>query len=435
MLSGGDGPGRSWKRSWMLIAALLPTVFGDFPVPPARTSTLPSRSRSLSISRTASTSRITPAPRLGYLASQQLFGRQASQTVEDRFCAYADGDGASPLYCPTGYTCTYVGNGLAFGCCNQRGCVNAPRTCINGGETPSDCSSWPGLSPEQCTSIFLSVYTSILFCSGNQPACQTYILKTNTFDPQDTKGVPSWTCGASQTEIFVYTNALTNAGAQVTFSDTPPTASPNSPNQSQKSNPTNTAPNASTGTSKPSGDTSGDKKSVDTGTIIGAVVGAIGVLVTVLVTLFPRQMTRLVTCGLRPKKDYTNGEIRNLAWAYVTGQVSHTHTHMHTHTHVHLQSQPSLHNLQQHQPAPQQQLQWNQGQWNQGSGGSYADVNTGYAGYATQPAPAYQPHAQGGQGQHAYSEYADYAPGYAVPQGYQLQEQRRPFLDTDDRKL
>ncbi|KAK6340849.1 hypothetical protein TWF696_009168 [Orbilia brochopaga] len=424
------------RQSILYLAVSLSVVLGDLTALPARTSTL----APLSISQSASASRITPAPQLGYLASQRLFGRQA-QTVEPRFCAYADGNGASPIYCAAGYTCTYLAGGVAWGCCNQRGCVNAPHTCINDGEPLGDCASYPGLSPEQCTSIYLSILTSVLFCSANQPACQTYIFRTNTFDPQDTQGVPSWACGATPTQVFLFANAITNTGAQVTLSDGAQPVPANPPNQSQNrnQNPTNTSPNSSTNTSSPTA--ANDKKGVDTGTIIGAVVGAIGVLVTILVTLFPRQMTRLITCGLRPKKDYTNGEIRGMAWAYVTGQISHTHTHMHTHTHVHLQSQPSLHNLQQHQPQPQPQIQWGQGQWDQGAGqqGPYAGVNTAYGGYTTPPAyptqasPVHGGHGQGQQG--GYNEYADYSPGYSVPQGYQLQEQRRPFINPDERKL
>ncbi|KAF3919347.1 hypothetical protein ABW21_db0203683 [Orbilia brochopaga] len=442
--SGTPHPSYIIRQSILCLAASLTAiVLGDSTALPARTSTL-----SISQSAYAPASRITPAPQLGYLAPQRLFGRQAAQSADPRFCAYVDGNGASPLYCDAGYTCTYLAAGVAFGCCNQRTCVNAPRTCFNDGESIGDCSSYPGLSPEQCTSIYLSVYTSVLFCTGNQPACQTYIFRTNTFDPQDTQGVPSWTCGASQTVIYAFANAITNSGAEINYSEGPqPTASGNnpsnpSPNQTQNRNPTNTSP-SSTNTSSPTA--AGNNKGVDTGTIIGAVVGAIGVLVTILVTLFPRQMTRLITCGLRPKKDYTNGEIRGMAWAYVTGQIAHTHTHTHTHTHVLLQSQPSLHDLQQHQPQNQQhqQMQWNQGQWSQGMGqqqGAYMGTNTAYGGYTAQPAPAYRPQAAtpghtGGHGQQGYSEYADYSPGYSMPQGYQLQEQRRPFLDPDERKL
>ncbi|EWC46210.1 hypothetical protein DRE_04588 [Drechslerella stenobrocha 248] len=370
-------------------------------------------------------SRTTPAPRLANsCSSKQLFARQVN-TADPRFCAFANGDGASPLYCAEGYTCTFVGVNQAWGCCNPRGCVNAPRTCINAGEGLSFCTSYPYLDPASCTAIFISAYTSLLSCEEKQPACQTYLLRTATFDPGNIDGVPSFTCGATSTQVFVYLNAITNVGSKATYSNT----GASTPNPTAAGGNTNKADDKSNSGTSSDKDNDNNNKGLDTGAIVGAVVGAIGVVVTILVTLFPRQMTRFFTFGLRPKKGYSNHEIRNMAWAYVTGQVAHTHTHMHTHTHVHHVQQPqtaSQTNLAQPLPAPTPSPSPAQ-QWNQPGG------YTGYAGYGAQPAPAYQPQGMAHPPPHAY-EYPEYGAGYAMPQGYQLREQQRPFLDDSSKQ-
>ncbi|EGX43672.1 hypothetical protein AOL_s00215g408 [Orbilia oligospora ATCC 24927] len=334
-------------------------------------------------------SRITAPPAIH---PQQLFARQ---TVDDRLCAYANGDGASPIYCPRDYTCTLLGPfSTAWGCCNPRGCVNAPRTCFEENDPNNFCIP-----------------------TGNKPKCATYIVKTNTLDPQDTGGPESWSCAASSTKIFVFVTPIANADARVTYTDIDTDTSASSP--------TSTNPPNSQNKNNNDKDGNDNRRGLDIGAIIGIIVAVIGVLATVMVGLFPRQMTRCLTCGLRPKKDQTNEEIRKNFWLYISGRgaVSTSQLHIHYHNTPVDQQQlaqagapiglsPITSPGGQHQgywPQQQQQAQW------------------GHTGYGQHPPPAYQQ----GYGHGVGGEYI--SPGqYAAPQRYEAYEQQQPFLEMED---
>ncbi|EPS36905.1 hypothetical protein H072_9540 [Dactylellina haptotyla CBS 200.50] len=355
-------------------------------------------------------SRITAAPRADEV--QKLFARQQVQSTDDRFCAYVNGNGASPLYCPAGYTCTLLGNqylASAFGCCNKQTCINAPRTCFGQNDPVAAYCSYGGYL--DCTSL----YTSVLSCTGNKPKCATYILKTNSADPQDTRGVQSWSCAASATQIFVYLTPISNVNAAATYDETTPSPTGSSGSQDDKSSNKSSDNNSN-----------GNGRGLDNGVIIGIVIAVVGVLATVLVGLFPRQLTRCLTCGRRPKKEHTNDEIRRLAWGYLSGGGG-------GQVHVHLHGVGSEQALPLSQGAAPiggggQPLQYDQQYWQ----GQQHNQQWGYAGYGQQhPPPAYQ-----SQGQQAYApgyhgEYVSPAQ-YAAPQSFQMQEQHRPFLELDD---
>ncbi|KAK6361860.1 hypothetical protein TWF730_005572 [Orbilia blumenaviensis] len=376
---------------------------------PATQSQIPTRTLAVSESPipryNAYASRITTPPAID---PQQLFGRQAVQTSDDRFCAYANGDGASPIFCPRDYTCTYLGPlSTAWGCCNPRGCVNAPRTCFGQNDPLNFC-----VAGIDCNAI----YTSLLSCTGNKPKCATYIVKTNTLDPQDTGGPQSWSCAAAATQVFVYFTPIANAGVQVTYTDVPTTAPTSTDSSSPKSQ---------------DSDNDNDKNrkgQLDVGAIIGIVVAVLGVFATIMVGLFPRQMTRCLTCGLRPKKDKTNEEIRKNFWLYISGKGGPPASQLHIHYH--------------NTPADQQPLAqagapiglspvtspagYHQGYWPQQSQQSQAQWgHAGYTGYEQHPPPAYQ------QGYGPGGEYASPAQ-YAAPQRYDTHEQQQPFLEMED---
>ncbi|KAF3170023.1 hypothetical protein TWF788_010278 [Orbilia oligospora] len=353
-------------------------------------------------------SRITAPPAIH---PQQLFARQ---TVDNRFCAYANGDGASPIYCPRDYSCTFLGPfSTAWGCCNPRGCVNAARTCFEENDPNNFCVPY-GFTID-CSSIL----TSYLTCTGNKPKCATYIVKTNTLDPQDTGGPESWSCATSSTQIFVFVTPIVNTDAQVTYADIDTgtlTSSPTSTNPPNSQNKNNNDKNDKDG-----------RRGLDIGAIIGIIVAVIGVLATVMVGLFPRQMTRFLTCGLRPKKDQTNEEIRKNFWLYISGRgaVSTSQLHIHYHNTPVDQQQlaqagapiglsPITSPGGQHQGYWPQQQQQQQAQW-------------GHTGYGQHPPPAYQQ----GYGHGVGGEYI--SPGqYAAPQRYEAYEQQQPFLEMED---
>ncbi|KAK6521376.1 hypothetical protein TWF506_001596 [Arthrobotrys conoides] len=360
-------------------------------------------------------SRITDPPAIN---PQQLFGRQAAQTTDFRFCAYANGDGASPIYCPRDYTCTFLGPfSTAWGCCNPRGCINAPRTCFEENDPNNICVPYQGFTLD-CNSLL----TSYLTCTGNKPKCATYIVKTNSLDPQDTGGPESWSCAASSTQIFVFLTPIANADAKITYNDAETGTSASSPTSTNSPNSQNKNDNDN------KDDRDNRRGQLDVGAIIGIIVAVIGVLATVMVGLFPRQMTRCLTCGLRPKKDQSNEEIRKNFWLYISGKGGVNASQLHIHYHNTPVDQQPLAQAGapiglspitgpggQHQGYwPQQQQQQQQAQW-------------GHTGYGQHPPPAYQQSYGHGVG----GEYM--SPGqYAAPQRYEAYEQQQPFLEMED---
>ncbi|KAK6534526.1 hypothetical protein TWF281_005840 [Arthrobotrys megalospora] len=353
-------------------------------------------------------SRVTAPPAIN---PQQLFGRQAVQTNDARFCAFANGDGASPIYCPRDYSCRYLGPySAAWGCCNARGCVNAPRTCFDDDDPNNFCR--PGVITIDCDSI----YTSYLTCTGNKPKCATYIFKSDTLDPQDTNGPASWSCAAAATQVFVYPVAIANADAQVTYTAEPTAAI--------------TSPTTTRSTSNPQDDgddnnnnNNNKKGQLDVGAIIGIVVAVLGVFATIMVGLFPRQMTRCLTCGLRPKKEQSNEEIRKNVWLFLSGRGGPPASQLHIHYHNTPTDQQPL--AQGGAPIGLSPITspggYHQGYWPQ------QQAQWGHAGYEQHPPPAYQ-HQQG------YGHGGEYiSPGqYAAPQRYEVHEQQRPFLEMED---
>ncbi|KAK6507134.1 hypothetical protein TWF481_005583 [Arthrobotrys musiformis] len=422
------------RRIALFAAAFgLPFAIADlarFDIQHSPTQTTPAAGTAISESRihryNAYASRITNPPAIN---PQQLFGRQTVQTADNRFCAYANGDGASPIYCPNDYTCTYLGAfSTAWGCCNARGCVNAPRTCFEEGDPNNYCSKG-GIITIDCDSILTS-YTT---CTGNKPKCATYVIKTNTLDPQDTGGPESWSCAASATQIFVFFTPIANADARVTYTDVDADVDPTGTATSKS--PTSTS-NASNDTDK--GNNKAGKNGLDIGAIIGIIVAVLGVLATVMVGLFPRQMTRCLTCGLRPKKDQTNEEIRKNFWLFISGRgaVATSQLHIHYHntpvdqsplaqTGAPIGLSPIVGPGGQHQGywPQQQQQQQQQGQWGYAGHAGHA----GQTGYEQHPPPAYQQ----GYGHGVGGEYISPAQ-YAAPQGYAAYEQQQPFLEMED---
>jgi hypothetical protein len=60
---------------------------------------------------------------------------------------------ASPLTCPSGYSCTSTIQDLVqWACCNQIECQGNYRTCVNEGDNFCD-----GLDPASCSSIYISI--------------------------------------------------------------------------------------------------------------------------------------------------------------------------------------------------------------------------------------------------------------------------------------
>ncbi|KAK6350899.1 hypothetical protein TWF718_004082 [Orbilia javanica] len=370
-------------------------------------------------------SRITAPPAIAPHA-QRLVGRQTVGTVDNRFCAYANGDGASPIYCPRDYTCTYLGPfSAAWGCCNARGCVDSPRTCFEENDPANYCAA----RENQVISIDCnSIFTSYLECKGSKPKCVTYIVKTNTLDPQDTGGPESWSCAATATQIFVFFTPIANADARVTYTEaeTSGTSSPTST--------TTNSPNSKDSSNNKDNDNNDNRKGqLDVGAIIGIIVAVLGVLATIMVGLFPRQMTRCLTCGLRPKKDQTNEEIRKNFWLHISGKGAVPASQVHIHYHntpvdqqplaqagANIGMSPITSPGGQYQGHwPQQQAQWG---YNTGHTG-----HTGPTGYEQHPPPAYQQ----GYGHGVGGEYI--SPGqYAAPQRYEAYEQQRPFLEMED---
>ncbi|KAF3916637.1 hypothetical protein ABW20_dc0104508 [Dactylellina cionopaga] len=346
-------------------------------------------------------SRITTAPKVDDV--QKLFARATiSLTTDNRFCAFANGDGASPIFCPNGYTCTLLGNeylASAFGCCNQQNCVNAPHTCFAENDPLNFCAQISGAV--DCTQL----YTSILTCTGNKPKCVTYILKTNTLDPQATDGVQSWSCGATSSQVFVYLTPTINANAKVEpTEDASPTGATSSPKSSNNNNSDNNNDNNS-------------RKGLDTGTIIGIVVAAVGVIASLMVGLFPRQMIRCLTCGLRPKKEHSNDEIRKITWGYLSGNGGQVHVHLHT------GSEQSLPLAQGAAPITTTGgMYWDGHQWQipQQPQQQWAPGYQEYTGYGQQPPPSYQPQGQ------QYAAPTPYSSSHGRTQEHQ------PFLELDD---
>ncbi|KAF3275351.1 hypothetical protein TWF970_006798 [Orbilia oligospora] len=333
-------------------------------------------------------SRITAPPAIH---PQQLFARQ---TVDDRLCAYANGDGGRMI--------------PPFGI-----------------QSASETESLPlrftalEITPAHYSALFLppGAAATLGAVTGNKPKCATYIVKTNTLDPQDTGGPESWSCAASSTKIFVFVTPIANADARVTYTDIDTDTSASSP--------TSTNPPNSQNKNNNDKDGNDNRRGLDIGAIIGIIVAVIGVLATVMVGLFPRQMTRCLTCGLRPKKDQTNEEIRKNFWLYISGRgaVSTSQLHIHYHNTPVDQQQlaqagapiglsPITSPGGQHQgywPQQQQQAQW------------------GHTGYGQHPPPAYQQ----GYGHGVGGEYI--SPGqYAAPQRYEAYEQQQPFLEMED---
>ncbi|KAF3318330.1 hypothetical protein TWF173_007748 [Orbilia oligospora] len=333
-------------------------------------------------------SRITAPPAIH---PQQLFARQ---TVDDRLCAYANGDGGRMI--------------PPFGI-----------------QSASETESLPlrftalEITPAHYSALFLlpGAAATLGAVTGNKPKCATYIVKTNTLDPQDTGGPESWSCAASSTKIFVFVTPIANADARVTYTDIDTGTSASSP--------TSTNPPNSQNKNNNDKDDNDNRRGLDIGAIIGIIVAVIGVLATVMVGLFPRQMTRCLTCGLRPKKDQTNEEIRKNFWLYISGRgaVSTSQLHIHYHNTPVDQQQlaqagapiglsPITSPGGQHQgywPQQQQQAQW------------------GHTGYGQHPPPAYQQ----GYGHGVGGEYI--SPGqYAAPQRYEAYEQQQPFLEMED---
>ncbi|KAF3937936.1 hypothetical protein ABW19_dt0200020 [Dactylella cylindrospora] len=368
---------------------------------PTRTSTVPP---ALNTVEQQSASRITAAPKIDL---QKLFARQ--DTAANSFCAYENGDKNSPLFCPSGYSCGLIGTeSAAFGCCRGTTCTNAAQFCVGGNDPTNFCDSL------NCDDYFFSVLT----CSGNKAACITYVLAYETYGVTITLGPHSYTCGDVAREIQVWTTPLNGVAAATTGSS----------NDAEET-PVNNAPGSATATrgsssSNNSDDNNGNNgnnggKRLDVGVIIGIVVAALGVLATVMVGLFPRQMTRCLTCGLRPKKEHSNEEMRKMAWAYFRlggGNVP-------PGGHGGDQTQPLYHGgapmgVIGLQPMPGQggQMAWNQQGWQGQPQGQWG--YTGYTGAGTPPPyqQQYQP---------------DYMPAaqYAHPHNYQRQEQRVPFLE------
>ncbi|KAF3200893.1 hypothetical protein TWF106_003114 [Orbilia oligospora] len=359
-------------------------------------------------------SRITAPPAIH---PQQLFARQ---TVDNRFCAYANGDGGRMIP-PFGVqsaseteSLPLRSTALEITAAHSSALFLPPGAAATLGAVLTQ-QGHASKRMIRITSVFLIVYNT-----GNKPKCATYIVKTNTLDPQDTGGPESWSCATSSTQIFVFVTPIVNTDAQVTYADIDTgtlTSSPTSTNPPNSQNKNNNDKNDKDG-----------RRGLDIGAIIGIIVAVIGVLATVMVGLFPRQMTRFLTCGLRPKKDQTNEEIRKNFWLYISGRgaVSTSQLHIHYHNTPVDQQQlaqagapiglsPITSPGGQHQGYwPQQQQQQQQAQW-------------GHTGYGQHPPPAYQQ----GYGHGVGGEYI--SPGqYAAPQRYEAYEQQQPFLEMED---
>jgi hypothetical protein len=125
-------------------------------------------------------------------------------------CGYISGNGAYPLTCPAGYSCTSTIQDLVgWACCNQIQCVGNYVTCANYGA--GICGG--NLDVAACSSI----YTSILSCSDSAaPSCFVYARSTHIGDFETAY---SYGCGASGGTVLALATT-TDAGGGAAASST-----------------------------------------------------------------------------------------------------------------------------------------------------------------------------------------------------------------------
>jgi len=115
-------------------------------------------------------------------------------------CGYISGNGAYPLTCPAGFSCTSTIQDLdGWACCNQIQCVGNYATCADYGAPL--CAD--GLDASACSDI----YTSILSCSDSAaPSCLLYARSTHIGDMETAY---SYGCGANGGTVLALATTTT----------------------------------------------------------------------------------------------------------------------------------------------------------------------------------------------------------------------------------
>ncbi|KAL2045623.1 hypothetical protein N7G274_002051 [Stereocaulon virgatum] len=219
---------------------------------------------------------ITLSPAIG---ENILFGRQALAT-----CGYVSGNGASPLTCPSGYSCTSTIQLMPqWACCNQIECLGNYRMCADYG---AELCSF-ALDAAQCSNI----YTSILSCTSDAPSCISYVRSTNI---DDTNLYTSLACGQSSKTILALATTTGGKG-QAAPSSTLAVGGTAAAVTSFSLG--GSAPGSSQGSGQGSNSPPSDN-GLSGGAIGGLVVASVAVVVAIIVGWWKRhQVVWFFTCG------------------------------------------------------------------------------------------------------------------------------------------
>ncbi|MCJ1348701.1 hypothetical protein MMC31_006934 [Peltigera leucophlebia] len=227
---------------------------------------------------------VTPGPEIG---SKGIFARANIAT-----CGYISGNAASPLTCPESYMCssTVLYAGAGWGCCDQIQCQGNYNVCVDYGGN---------LCPNFESQLCKNIYTSILSCSSDAPACVTYARSKSLGDLRTDYSLG---CGKSAGTILALISTTAGGGkaskptstAGGTTNSTPNAAVTQSADGASSSN----APGPSTGSTTTGSSKGSSNKKLSTGEIAAIVIPIVAIIAAFIIGWWKRhQVTWLLTCG------------------------------------------------------------------------------------------------------------------------------------------